>query len=69
MEVRAIYRALAADGLHVVLLTDDVFEIVVDDYIAEYHDATYGGWDVSSIDFNEDTAVLYCKRLLRSISI
>lgn len=62
MEVRVIYRALEAEGLRVVLCSEDVFEVVVDDYIAEYHDVIYGGWYVSSIDFNGDTAVLYCSR-------
>lgn len=62
MKVSMAYKILAACGYYIELYSDDVFDFVVEDYLPKYDDALYGEYNVTSIEFADKVATVYCSK-------
>ena len=49
-------------GYYVDLYSDDVLDMVVEDYLPRYDDALYGDYNVTSIEFADKVATVCCSK-------
>lgn len=65
MKVRRVVELLNKEGYAVDLYRDDLLSMVVESYVPEFDDDLYGDYIVTSIEFNDDEAVVCCENRVR----